>query len=147
LAAPASTDQPSSWLDDPFGTDGPGDAPAEPSWTADIPWDDGSTWDGTSVATEANPLDELARLDDVDVIAEFERLDDRDVASTSGIDPSLVGESPVLGEAISPINEAVSSADDIMAASQATELTVEQDDNSELAKLLAKVQARLAAYE
>jgi hypothetical protein len=35
-----------------------------------------------------------------------------------------------------------------MAASQATELQVEQnDDNSELAKLLAKVQARLAAYE
>ncbi len=47
----------------------------------------------------------------------------------------------------SPINEDVSSADDIMAASQATELHVEQEDNSELAKLLAKVQARLAAYE
>ena len=46
-----------------------------------------------------------------------------------------------------PINEDVSSADDIMAASQATELQVEEDDNSELAKLLAKVQARLAAYE
>jgi hypothetical protein len=48
----------------------------------------------------------------------------------------------------SPINEAVSSADDIMAGSKATELQVQQDDdNSELAKLLAKVQARLAAYE
>ncbi|MCU0267507.1 MAG: hypothetical protein MUF83_02555 [Acidimicrobiales bacterium] len=47
------------------------------------------------------------------------------------------------------IDENVSSADDIMAASAATELHV--DDNagadSELAKLLAKVQARLAAYE
>ena len=40
-------------------------------------------------------------------------------------------------------------ADDIMAASQATELTVNESagENAELAKLLAKVQARLAAYE
>ena len=51
----------------------------------------------------------------------------------------------------SPIDENVHSDDDIMAASQATELHVEPDeaegDNSELAKLLAKVQSRLAAYE
>ncbi len=51
----------------------------------------------------------------------------------------------------SPIDENVESADDIMAASQATELHVEEEDtggdNSELAKLLAKVQSRLAAYE
>lgn len=57
-----------------------------------------------------------------------------------------------------PINEEVSTADDIMEASKATELHLggaddgdaaapAGDDNSELAKLLAKVQARLAAYE
>jgi hypothetical protein len=50
-----------------------------------------------------------------------------------------------------PINEAVSTADDIMAASEATELHIgsgpAQGDDGELAKLLAKVQARLAAYE
>lgn len=48
------------------------------------------------------------------------------------------------------INEAVSTADDIMAASEATELHLETSnsgDDGELAKLLAKVQARLAAYE
>jgi hypothetical protein len=46
--------------------------------------------------------------------------------------------------------EDVHSDDDIMAASHATELTVvapDASDNSELAKLLAKVQSRLAAYE
>ena len=53
-----------------------------------------------------------------------------------------------------PINEEVSTADEIMEASKATELHLGEDagpaagdDNSELAKLLAKVQARLAAYE
>ena len=54
-------------------------------------------------------------------------------------------------EPATPIDENVESADDIMAASQATELHVEDEDaggdNSELAKLLAKVQSRLAAYE
>lgn len=50
----------------------------------------------------------------------------------------------------SPINEEVSTADDIMAASEATELHIggpAEGDDGELAKLLAKVQARLAAYE
>lgn len=54
----------------------------------------------------------------------------------------------------SPIDENVATDDDIMAASHATELTLESSDgaaagadNSELAKLLAKVQSRLAAYE
>jgi hypothetical protein len=56
-----------------------------------------------------------------------------------------------------PINEEVSTADEIMEASKATELHIGEapddapaavvDDNSELAKLLAKVQARLAVYE
>jgi hypothetical protein len=65
-----------------------------------------------------------------------------------------VGAAPVSYERfepsfVPPINEEVSSPDDIMAASQATELSIATaaDDNSELAKLLAKVQQRLAAYE
>jgi hypothetical protein len=141
LAAPPSTDEPTSWLDDPFSTEGLPDAPSEPSWADDTTWEDGSTWDGTRVATDTNPLDDLARLDDIDVIAEFERLDDHPAPA-----PSMFDVAPP-AEVLTPINEAVSSADDIMAASQATELTVPQEDNSELAKLLAKVQARLAAYE
>jgi hypothetical protein len=51
------------------------------------------------------------------------------------------------GSAPPIINEDVTTADDIMAASHATELDEEATDDSELAKLLAKVQARLAAYE
>jgi hypothetical protein len=157
LAEPTTDGQLTSWLDAPatsdagFGTgtvegvgtdEGTGTddrfGTAEPS-----AWADGSTWDDSGVTTDSNPLDDLAGLEDIDVIAEFERLDVQDTApapSTSMFDvPAPVFETP--------INEAVSSADDIMAASQATELQVEEDDNSELAKLLAKVQARLAAYE
>lgn len=129
LAEP-TTDE-TSWLDEATST--------EVTFTTQpAAWDDGSTWDDSAVAVEGNPLDDLQRLDDIDVIAEFERLDQEPEATTSlfGAPTDLV-----------PINEDVSNADDIMAASQATELHVEQDDNSELAKLLAKVQARLAAYE
>jgi hypothetical protein len=148
LAEPSIDDTP-SWLADPAPIDEATPAPmglpesdlAEPGlpeWASTDPWADGSTWDGPSVATETNPLDEIARLDEVDVIAEFERLDEQEAKpSTSLFD---VGH-------VAPINEDVASADDIMAASQATELQVESEDNSELAKLLAKVQARLAAYE
>ena len=131
-AAPTAAPAPSSWLDDPFGaTDGTDQRQSDG-------WADGSTWDDSTITADSNPLDDLARLDDIDVIAEFERLDERETLGQPGFD-----------QALSPINEAVSSADDIMAASQATELQVQQDndDNSELAKLLAKVQARLAAYE
>ena len=136
-----------SWLADPapVDIDEPAGLPESdlaesglPEWASTDPWADGSTWDGASVATDTNPLDEIARLDEVDVIAELERLDEQEAKpSTSLFD---VGH-------VAPINEDVTSADDIMAASQATELQVESEDNSELAKLLAKVQARLAAYE
>lgn len=86
-------------------------------------------------AHAANPLDDLDRLDEVDVVAEVERLDSAGAAST--IEPPVE----------SPINEEVESPDDIMAASEATELTIGTSDNTELAKLLAKVQERLSAYE
>lgn len=134
LASPAPAD-----IDEPSGVPEPDLAEAGlPEWSSTDPWADGSTWDGASVATDTNPLDEIARLDEVDVIAELERLDEQEAKpSTSLFD---VGH-------VAPINEDVASADDIMAASQATELQVESEDNSELAKLLAKVQARLAAYE
>jgi hypothetical protein len=47
-----------------------------------------------------------------------------------------------------PIDEAaVQTPDDVMAASEATELIVGDGEDSELARLLAKVQQRLAAYE
>lgn len=47
-----------------------------------------------------------------------------------------------------PIDETVRSEDDILAASKATELSIAASEgDSELAKLLSKVQDRLAAYE
>jgi hypothetical protein len=141
LAEP-TTDEPTSWFDEPVGTDDPFGATevAEPN-----AWADGSTWDDSGVATDRNPLDDLARLDDVDVIAEFERLDGREPPAASSPTTSMFDVPAPVFEP--PINEDVSSAEDIMAASQATELHVVEEDNSELAKLLAKVQARLAAYE
>ena len=66
-----------------------------------------------------------------------------DRATSDGFANSMFGGGP-------SIDEDVHSDDDIMAASHATELTVvapDASDNSELAKLLAKVQSRLAAYE
>lgn len=84
----------------------PWDDPTLPS--DDRAWDDGSTWPGAPTTT--NPLDDLDRLDEVDIMAEVERLD-------------------------------------TLVASEATELTVGANGNAELAKLLAKVQQRLEAYE
>jgi hypothetical protein len=124
-------------LDDPASA-----LTAEPASDEDS-WADGSTWDDRNIAVDSNPLDELRRLDEVDVIAEFERLETQETLA----EPDL--ESPVsLIDELTPINEDVSSDDDILAASQATELQVAAEgENTELAKLLAKVQARLAAYE
>lgn len=142
LAEPAA-DESTSWLDEPITTD---DAFTTQDTVTTQPdaWQDGSTWDDSNVTVEGNPLDDLARLDDIDVIAELERLDGNERTDTGPQPkPSLFGAPSDFVR----INEDVSSADDIMAASQATELQVEQEDNSELAKLLAKVQARLAAYE
>jgi hypothetical protein len=116
-----------------------------------------SSWDdGEAAVDTVNPLDDLERLDDVDVIAEVERIEAREAGSVTEIEeveyePEPAAEPEVepsggLFSVPAPIKEDVRSDDEIMAASQATELSV-ADDNSELAKLLAKVQARLAAYE
>jgi len=112
---------------EPLGTWSP-EPSSEPlgAWTPDEPADELTTWDEPSFA----PLDEIMVEDEVDTQAEI------DFAA------SLIS---------SPINEDVATADDIMAASVATELHIEEapaeGDDSELARLLAKVQARLAAYE
>jgi hypothetical protein len=99
-------------------------------------WHDGSTW-ATRASLDHNPLDDLVGLDQVDVVAEVERLE------TGGPPLHAVPQAP------HRVDEDVDSPDDIMAASHATELAVhgQADDNSELARLLAKVQARLTAYE
>lgn len=127
------------------------------SWDAGPSWDEGDSWSSGEVALDRNPLDELDRLDEVDVVAEVERIEARGALVDEFTDDrqpvglqDRVGNDARTTPVVSPINENVSSADDIMAASQATELTVVAPaaaDNSELAKLLAKVQARLAAYE
>lgn len=86
---------------------------------------------------ESNPLDDLVGLDALDPIAEVERIEGRSTSLFGG-DPTFQA----------PINEQVSTADDIMAASQATELNLSgSEEQTELQKLLAKVQIRLSAYE
>lgn len=116
----------------------------------EIVWDNTAWGDSTTETLDPNPLDELPQLEAVDVIAEVERIEqwDRDgqwggLRDDFGTDDADVIE---INFDAHVVNEDVESADDIMAASQATELTGEPD-NSELARLLAKVQARLAAYE
>jgi len=138
----------------------------EPEPAPTTNWDDGwnpsgDEWSSNdsfsnegAVDLEPNPLDEISSLEDIDVIAEVERFEVSSLVEDPVVDEIEVvefgresTELPVLEHY--PINEEVSTADDIMAASQATELTVNESagENAELAKLLAKVQARLAAYE
>jgi len=111
-------------------------------------WDD--DWDANTIveddedAEDANPLAALDRLDEIDPIAEVERLEglsdeDKTPPKKSGF--SFSSAPAVINE------ETIETADDIMAASEAMELHVEDGGDSELAKLLAKVQARLSAYE
>jgi hypothetical protein len=114
------------------------------------PWDTWQDNDRGPVAPtydDHNPLAALDRLDEIDPVAEVERLERMGPAA-----PPAPTSAPSGGfsfsSAPSPINEAaVQTDDDIMAASQATELQVDAGADSELARLLAKVQQRLAAYE
>jgi hypothetical protein len=140
-------------------------------------WD--NDWDANSnsdTIVEENPLAELDRLDEIDPVAEIERLDsltkEESYDSPTGLDSAEEidkfdfdeaeldlqtdvasaeeSDSFSFGSAPGVINEdEIKTADDIMAASEATELTVPVADGgeSELARLLAKVQARLSAYE
>jgi hypothetical protein len=129
--------------------------PGEPLAPTDVGSNERSTWDDRDMSLDRNPLDDLKRLDEVDVMAEVERLEARssglEVAEPQQARPQAprpeATESTSLFSVPAPINENVSSDDDIIAASQATELTVTRTGNAELAKLLAKVQARLAAYD
>jgi hypothetical protein len=145
------------------------------SWENDDAGDDTDT----ITLDDDNPLDALDSLDDIDPIAEVERLDSLDAESYDPLgsldtaeelddfefeddfDESLLSEDePVVekssgggfsfSSAPAVINEEeIKTADDIMAASHATELELPVADggDSELARLLAKVQARLSAYE
>ena len=152
-------------------------APAEEATQWDT-WDNDWAAQGTDTVDEeeSNPLDALDRLDDIDPIAEVERLDaldneaaydplaaldtveeidDLDYQDEPDVDlveeerPAKAGGGFSFTSAPPVINEEVQTADDIMAASQATELELPSAEggDSELARLLAKVQARLSAYE
>lgn len=140
------------------------EAPAwSDTWSDDDTWNSAPTWEASATSTETNPLDELQGLDAIDPIAEVERIEARSNEDSLGdydtpaTDDGFKGFS--FGEAHraatdehldfqgSPVNEDVAGADDIMAASQATELNLAAGEQTELQKLLAKVQIRLSAYE
>jgi hypothetical protein len=159
------------------------DSSADASWdTWEKEWPQGE--DGESLLLDDDdPLGALDQLDDIDPVAEVERIEERtdddpfaslrsdivieedsfeldELDDLAELDVDLVEEptaapapaassSSAFSFAAAPavINEEVSTADDIMAASTATELHVEDAGDSELARLLAKVQARLSAYE
>jgi hypothetical protein len=128
---------------EPFAFRTPAEPPAEAPAAAPAPaWDTWREFDGGTVADEYdahNPLGALDRLDEIDPIAEVERLESLGASSPRAAFSFSAG--PTIDE------QAVRTDDDIMAASQATELHVVDGADSELARLLAKVQARLAAYE
>ena len=104
------------------------------------------------VLEDEEPLDllDLEELEHIDEFVEAEAAEQAEATFEGAIEE----EEPAQGEAAhAPVIEEIEdvhSDDDIMKASAATELSVtapEASDNSELAKLLAKVQSRLAAYE
>lgn len=101
---------------------------------------------------ELEPIDEFVEAEAAEQaepdIAVIEEEVDVEVDVEVDEEPELVG-AEAHATVIDEIED-VHSDDDIMKASHATELSVtapEASDNSELAKLLAKVQSRLAAYE
>jgi hypothetical protein len=133
----------------------------------DTTWDSTVTWEADPAAAadpvappaplapagsgETNPLDDLVGLEALDPIAEVERIDSRESAAADSYTGFTPFDSPVddieLDIHGNPVNENVTGADDIMAASQATELNLADGEQTELQKLLAKVQIRLSAYE
>jgi hypothetical protein len=129
---------------------------AEPLATWSPPEGGTATVDEVDDTFGEDVLDELEALEDVDVVSEVETIDDREVlepyeAEFDTVEIEELEEVEVVDEdadLLTPIVEDVESADDIMKASAATELKgPAAGENSELAKLLAKVQSRLAAYE
>jgi len=147
-------------------TEVPLDEPVEEATTSwDTEWNNDDSWHSTTsytnenpVTTDTNPLDELQGLDTLDPIAEVERIEARSTDEPAPEAPaddhpfsfggvSRPGDDTVVDLHAATVNEDVSGADDIMAASQATELHLADGEQTELQKLLAKVQIRLSAYE
>jgi len=126
------------------------------TWSNDDSWSNTTTWDSAPSSTETNPLDELQGFDTLDPIAEVERIEARSNDDYRAEAPPAAAPAEETfetfsfgnaGRAFEKVNEDVSGADDIMAASQATELHLADGEQTELQKLLAKVQIRLSAYE
>lgn len=113
--------------------------------------------DGAKESTETVDLDEFSSFEaDFAEDTKTIELDEFEEAEEPVVEkPAKKGGGFSFSSAPPVVNEDVESADDIMAASHATELSVVKEpaaaggpgENSELAKLLAKVQARLSAYE
>jgi hypothetical protein len=157
-APPAAPVEPTARFEAP-----PDEVSQESSTAWSTEWNNDDTWQSTTsytnehpTSTDTNPLDELQGLDSLDPIAEVERIEARsaDEPDTAEADHafSFGGVSrPASDDVVDlhaiTVNEDVAGADDIMAASQATELHLADGEQTELQKLLAKVQIRLSAYE
>lgn len=163
-AAPSSEGGLPTWSPEPLATWTP---PAEAEEDRDtdtgyVSFDEG--YGEEELDTSA--LDEFAGFDDLDTLTEAEEhtsLTEIDTGTDYEVEPEPeVEAAPArtsLFSAPAPIREDVHSDDDILEASHATELHLADGDggssdsgggaggNAELAKLLAKVQSRLAAYE
>ena len=152
LPAAAPVDQP---VDEPVEAPNTG---WSNEWNNDDSWHSTSAFTDSSTANDTNPLDELQGLDHLDPIAEVERIEARS-ADESAPEAPAAGGGFGFGSATraandemvalhgNTVNEDVAGADDIMAASQATELHLADGEQTELQKLLAKVQIRLSVYE
>lgn len=162
--APASSSEWDSWgaweNDDAGGDD-----------TDTITLDDDNPLDDLDSLDDIDPIAEVERLDSLDTLDsldsldpigtldtaedldDFEFEDDFDESLLDDDEPAVEKSSGGFSFSSAPavINEdEIKTADDIMAASHATELElpdIADGGDSELARLLAKVQARLSAYE
>jgi len=132
-------------------------APISPAPEPGSSWSDNWSNDfegieGSATYGETSPLNDLVGFDSVDPIAEVQRIDHWTATVGGEFEPGTLVDDDAAnhpGDAHGnvAVNENVTDSADILAASQATELTVADGEQTELQRLLTKVQARLSAYE
>lgn len=108
--------------------------------------------EGIGADEDYDPLGSLDTAEELDITEFEEEFEEYEEAADEPAEEAPAKSGGFSFSSAPPVvNESVASDDDIMAASAATEVHIEDagagDGDSELAKLLAKVQARLSAYE